>query len=94
MSEVKYINGKTPMLNDSVVVALEDGTVLAGSVHQIYERNKTFRITGYALSIPANTAILAEDAYKAAVAPILAEREAAKKAAEAVKLAPTDPPAP
>jgi hypothetical protein len=79
---MNYLNNKAVMKGDAVIILVSD-TYIAGTVHELYERNQQIRVTGYALAVKADTAVLASDAYKALVDPILQERaDQAKKDAE------------
>jgi len=61
---MKYLNGKLVMRGDAVIAAIDDkGTVVAGEVHEVYDRDNSIRIKGYALRVQAATAVLAADAY-------------------------------
>ena len=77
---ITYFDGKQVMRGDAVIFPA-GGTFFAGVVHQIYERDGSLLVTGYALRVPAKTAVLAQEAYNAYTGPIISER--LKQAAQA-----------
>ncbi len=90
---MKNLNGKELMRGDTVLVAAPDGSVMAGPIHQFYDRNDSIRIAGYPFQVPACDTVLAQDAFDAFAKPLLearaeAERQKlldAAKTAQAVK---------
>ena len=63
---MKTLNGKELMRGDVVLHSTPDG-VIAGAIHEFYDRSNQVRISGYPLRVPAADTVLAADAYKAIV---------------------------
>lgn len=74
---MKNLNGKELMRGDVVLHSTPDG-VIAGAIHEFYDRSSQIRIGGYPLRVAAEETVLASEAFNAFATPLLAAREAAK----------------
>jgi len=68
---MKYLNDtpevpKVAMRGDAIVAPDGQGGAVVGTIHELYDRDGTIRVSGYPLRLKAATALLALDAYKAA----------------------------
>ena len=91
---MKNLNGKELKRGDAVIfqVGVGDQTVtMVGNVHQFDERHLLLRVSGYALPIKADSVVLAEDAWNAFAAPIIAQNKA-KADAKAAEATPQETP--
>jgi hypothetical protein len=96
---MKNLNGKELMRGDVVLHATADG-IVAGAIHQFYDRNDAVRIAGYPFQVPAKDTVLAQDAFNTFAVPLLKERDEAErqklldatKAAEVPPSVPVEPP--
>jgi len=81
---MKNLNGKELMRGDVVLYQAPDGQVIAGAIHEFYDRTEQVRLGGYPLRVPAGETVLASDAFEALATPLLKARaEAAKQPKEA-----------
>ena len=84
---MKSLNGKELMRGDCVLTELS-GVVIAGNVHELYDRTQQVRIAGFAIPVKAVNCVLASDAWatvmeKQSALKAQAEQAAAVKAAVA-----------
>lgn len=67
------------MRGDLVIAAVPSGTeevvIIAGNIHEFYDRVNQVRIGGFPLRIPAGDCVLAKDCYDAYAAPIVAKNK-------------------
>lgn len=77
---MKSLNGKELMRGDCVLTAVGE-TVIAGNVHELYDRIGAVRIAGYPIPVKAADVILAKDAWDSFAPPNIAKRAAIAKAA-------------
>lgn len=71
---MKSLNGKELMRGDCVLTAVGE-TVIAGNVHELYDRIGAVRIAGYPIPVKAADVVLATDAWATVM-----EKQAALKA--------------
>lgn len=76
---MKNLNGKELMRGDTVLLAAPDGSVVAGQIHQFYDRNDSIRIAGYPFQVPAKDTVLAQDAFECFAVPLLKARDEAEQ---------------
>lgn len=72
---MKNLQGKDIKRGQHVIAKISDGIYEAGIIHQLYDRTNQVRISGYALTVPANKLVDAGDAWEA-VAKTIPKEEA------------------
>lgn len=87
---MKYLDGTDVMKGDVALVSTPDGTVIAGTVHQLMDRTEQILVSNYPLRVYSRDALLASACYKAVAGPVLererlAKEQALKEAAEKVE---------
>lgn len=74
---MKYLDGNEVLKGDAVIIPTgEQEVFVVGQVHQFIERSGHIRVTGYALPVKAETAVLASKAYACYVDGIKADKPA------------------
>lgn len=72
---MKSLDGKDLMRGDCVLTKVGD-VVIAGNVHELYERIGAVRIAGYPIPVKAADVVLASDAWAGYTEPLIAKCKA------------------